>query len=126
MYVYAEGQYHAIDHFEFDIYAVKSEQKNERVDVEQSAAGNRKRMKFEPVIIKQFCPKEDYLVYLKRLHISKVTKNNKIINNLPNAKQRYFNLIVEIKVVTTSLKAFILNLVESEKKLIVRVSLFIF
>ena len=83
----------------------------------------RRHFPYAPLIIKKLLPNETNLLIAKKLHFGQVTRNNKLsINNLPNPQQCYFNLIVEMKVVAADGQAFSLYSVESEEKIIVRVS----
>ena len=125
-YVYAEDKFHEISHFCVDMYAVKCENKTEIVSINQSNLKERKHKKYIPIEIKTLVPHQDNLVTIKRLHFGDVTKNNKWINNFPNQNQRYFHLIVELKVVTVDHKTFVIYSVESENKIIVRVIIIIF
>ena len=118
-----ESQYEEIDHYMLEIYAVKSEQKQCRIEINQSNSKTRKHLKYEPLVFKKLEPNQDNLVSARRLHFGEITKNNKFISNCPNENQKYFNLIVEVKVVTKNGNSFIIHSVESDKKIIVRVSL---
>ena len=120
-YVYTEGHYHEIGYYTIEIYAIRNEFRTEKVQICQSNT-DRRHVKYEPVI-QRFEPTDDNRVVIKRLHFSEITKNNKFSNQKPNSMQRYFILIVELRVHLTNGKKCVLYSVESER-IIVRVSFF--
>ena len=121
-YVRAHEQYYEIDHYQLEIYAIKNEDKSERIEIHQSNKGDRRHLKYMPIEFKALLPNQENRQSAKRLHFGEITKFNKYVNMSPNPKQRYFTLVVELQVVTTTGNTFVLFSTESEKRIIVRVS----
>lgn len=107
--------------FKLDIYGVKCELPNERIEIRQSSANDRKHHAFEALILNQLLPSQPNRLTAKRLHFASSTKNNRYKNKRPNPKQCFFKLIIEMQAITTTGQSFILYSVESDK-IIVRVS----
>ena len=124
-YVFYNGQLYEIDHFELHIYAVKSEFKSDRIEIRQSNIGDRRHLEYKPMCIRRLEVNNDNHITAKRLHFGQITKNNKCINHMPNPKQRFFNLVVELKVTTLNQNSFLIYAAESEN-IIVRVRIVLF
>ena len=124
-YVRVDGHYHKIDHYRLNIYAVRDEQKTEKVKIKQSNKNDQRHLNYEPLIIKKLELNNSNHVSAKRLHFGEITRNNKPLqNNMPNQKQRYFILNVDFEVVVADGLVFKLHSIESEK-IIVRVIIII-
>ena len=120
--IFADSSYQRINYFMIDIYGVKNESKARGVKIRESIDKDETCIEFKPIIIPKLNANETNLFSAKNLSFSEVTKyNRKSLSTLPNPKQQYFNLIVEIQVMTLSGNIYILNAMELEKRIIVRV-----
>ena len=119
-YAYFNRNVYEVNHYELEIYAVKSEDKSQRIPIEQSNKLDRKHARLNSYVIETIKSKENRFT-LRRLHISATTRNNQLVDKKLNKNQKYFNLIVEFRVKTMSGESLVIHAVESENRIISRV-----
>lgn len=110
-----------IDKFQLELYGIKEEAPLQKISIKQSDS-DRKPFDYIPAECK-FTPNETTKITKMRLHFAHTTNNNNRKKNKPNPDQRYFLLIVEIKIITKSGKTYSMCASTSER-VIVRVSKF--
>lgn len=110
-----------IEKFELHLYGMKQESQLQKIQIKQSYS-DRKPVDYEPVECK-FIPAKLNKITKMRLHFASTTNNNNRKRNKPNPDQRYFLLIVEIQIITSSGNVYPLCSAVSER-VIVRVGIF--
>jgi hypothetical protein len=112
------SQYLKIERIEMHLYGIKEESQFQKIFIKQSDS-DRKPIDYIPVVC-NLKPMHTNKLTQMRLHFAHTTANNNKKKNKPNPDQRYFLLIVELRIITENERHYTMFSAASEK-VIVRV-----